>query len=111
VLQAVTAKARSSTLLPLRTSRGPAALRVMAFHEDNRQPLKRLESLKMKTNEARTVQRKGKQQLQKTRDTINRREWASAAAALTQQLGYCSSAASNSSIKFCWPLYGTALAI
>jgi hypothetical protein len=78
VLQAVAAKPRSSTL---RTpTRGPAALRVAAFREDNKQPLKRLDSLKMKTNEARTVQRKGKQQLQKTRDTINKREHNAAAA-------------------------------
>lgn len=65
-------------LLPLRAAtRGPAALRVVAFRDDDKQPLKkqpsmkRLDSLKMKTNEAKTVQRKNKQQLQKT---INKRE-------------------------------------
>jgi hypothetical protein len=74
--QATAAKARGSSLLPLRTpTRGAAALRVVAFRDDDKQPLKRLDSLKMKTNEASTVQRKGKQQLQKTHDTINRREW------------------------------------
>jgi hypothetical protein len=85
-VQAVPAKVRSSTLLHLRTpTRGPAALRVVAFREDSKQPLKWLESLKMKTNEARTVQRKGKQQLQKTRDTINRREWSSAVVYVTPE--------------------------
>ncbi|WIA31070.1 hypothetical protein OEZ86_001098 [Tetradesmus obliquus] len=72
------ASARSSMpLLPLRAAtRGPAALRVVAFRDDDKQPLKkqpsmkRLDSLKMKTNEAKTVQRKNKQQLQKT---INKR--------------------------------------
>jgi hypothetical protein len=74
-LQAVASKQNSSSrLLPLRAAaRGTTALRVVAFREDDRQP-KRLDSLKMKTNQARTVQRQGKQQLQKTRNDINKRE-------------------------------------
>ncbi|KAF6255213.1 hypothetical protein COO60DRAFT_1641700 [Scenedesmus sp. NREL 46B-D3] len=51
----------------------PAALRVVAFRENDRQPLKRLDSLKMKSSEAKKVQRQGKQQLQKTRNAVNKR--------------------------------------
>jgi hypothetical protein len=63
VLQAVAAKARSSTLLPLRASRGPAALRVVAFREDEKV-----------RRQAKNVANKGQQQLQRGKQNVNKRE-------------------------------------
>lgn len=73
--QAAAAKPHSSTLLPLRaTTRRPAALRVVAFREDDRQSqIKR--GTRDAKNQARNVANQGKQQLQKGKNNINRRKW------------------------------------
>ncbi|WIA31071.1 hypothetical protein OEZ86_001099 [Tetradesmus obliquus] len=70
---AAAAKPHSSTLLPLRaTTRRPAALRVVAFREDDRQSqIKR--GTRDAKNQARNVANQGKQQLQKGKNNINRR--------------------------------------
>jgi hypothetical protein len=70
----VAAKARSSTLLPLRTpTRGPAALRVVAFREDDRQSQIKRGTREAK-GQARNVANQGKQQLQRGKQNINKRE-------------------------------------
>jgi hypothetical protein len=68
-------KPRNSSLLPLRaTTRGPAALRVVAFREDDRQSqLKR--GARDAKGQARNVANQGKQQLQRGKNNLNRREW------------------------------------
>jgi hypothetical protein len=71
--QAVAAKARTSALLPLRTSRGHAALRVVAFREDDRQSQIKKGTREAK-GQARNVANQGKQQLQRGKQNINKRE-------------------------------------